>query len=212
MKGEQFIKLPRDVLESPAFGSLGINAFRVLRFLMIEHMSHGGRENGNLKAPYRQLVAFGIAARHVTAAIIEAERSGLVRCYRQGPRIATVYELTWLPLHDGCLPGNEWRAYKTPKNLHSESDATLHSESDADGLNLHSDGDALSRKLLHSRGNVSRVRTSAQPAPGKANGAAPRRACGNDCSHFGTPRCAGSTRAMSSTLVCYPSPPTRARS
>src|SRR3954469_1733757 len=117
---EQFVKLPREVLESDAFGSLGINGFRVLRFLTIEHMRRGGRHNGNLKAPHRQLVAFGIAPRHVTAAIREVEQSRLVGCRRHGLRIATTYELTWLRLHDGSAPSGAWRAYPKLENLPTE--------------------------------------------------------------------------------------------
>jgi hypothetical protein len=48
---EAFIKLPRRVIESEAWRSLNINARRFLDFLMIEHMSHGGRANGKLGAP-----------------------------------------------------------------------------------------------------------------------------------------------------------------
>jgi hypothetical protein len=131
---EQFIKLPREVLESEAFGSLGINGFRVLRFLMIEHMRRGGRQNGNLKAPHRHLVAFGIAPRHVTAAVGEAEQSGLVGCHRRGLRIATTYELTWLPLHDGNPASEVWQQYQSPENLPTESEAgpeNLPTESEA---------------------------------------------------------------------------------
>jgi hypothetical protein len=139
---EQFIKLPRDVLESAVFGSLGINGFRVVRFLMIEHMRRGGRQNGNLKAPCRQLVAFGIAPRHVTAAIGEAEESGLVVCHRHGLRIATTYELTWLPLHDGSTPSNAWREFRKPGNLPTESEAGLPTEGKADGSKLPTEGKA----------------------------------------------------------------------
>jgi len=135
---EQFIKLPREVLESEAFGSLGVNGFRVLRFLMIEQLRCGGRENGNLKAPHRQLVAFGIAPRLVTAAICEVEASGLVVCHRNGLRVATTYELTWLRLHDGIQAGNEWRRYSA-KNLPTESEAGLPTDVKADRPNLPTD-------------------------------------------------------------------------
>lgn len=139
---EQFIKLPREVLESEAWRSLGVNGLRVLHFLMIEHMRRGGRQNANLKAPHRQLVAFGIAPRHVTTAICEAEQSRLVRCHRRGLRIATTYELTWLLLLDGSAPSNAWREYRKPENLPTESEAGLPTEGKADGSNLPTEGKA----------------------------------------------------------------------
>ena len=54
-RSSQFIMLPRDLLESDAWRGLGINARRFLDFLMIEHLRHGGKHNGYLLAPQRQL-------------------------------------------------------------------------------------------------------------------------------------------------------------
>jgi hypothetical protein len=175
MKGEQWIKLPRELLESRAFDSLGINGFRVLRFLMLEQMRQGGRENGNLKAPRRQLMASGIGAHQVTAAIWEAEEHGLIECHRHGLRIATTYGLTWLPLHDGSPPGNEWQRYEPPakrparkrKNLPVKQQAGLPVKQQADSPNLPVNQQAvpsenlpvkqqaLSRKLYQGGGVVS---------------------------------------------------------
>src|SRR5262249_34930956 len=56
----QFVPLPRELLETAAWRSLGINARRLLDFLMVEHMRHGGKRNGYLLAPRRQLAEFGI--------------------------------------------------------------------------------------------------------------------------------------------------------
>jgi hypothetical protein len=108
MKGEAFIKMPRDLVRSAAWKSLGINARRFLDFLMGEHMDHGGRENGFLLAPRRQLEGSGIGARHVSAAIEEAERFGFVDIKRGVGRRPSTYALTWLPLHDGTLPERRW--------------------------------------------------------------------------------------------------------
>jgi hypothetical protein len=174
---EQFVKLPRDLLESGAFRSLGINAFRVVHFLMLEHLRHGGHENGNLKAPYRQLVAFGIAKDCITAAVHEAENRGLIECHRHGLRIATTYTLTWLPLHDGSLPSNAWREYRAPshkptrktKNLPPEVGVGLPPEVGADGPklppevgaepseNLPPEVGALSRKSSYQGGDIGKV-------------------------------------------------------
>jgi hypothetical protein len=75
---EQFAKLPRALLTSDAWRALGINARRLIDFLLIEHMRHGAKENGRLLAPRRQLEAFGIGEHFVSRAIEEAERLGLV--------------------------------------------------------------------------------------------------------------------------------------
>jgi hypothetical protein len=110
--GEPWVWLTRELIASDAWRSLGINARRVIDFLLIEHMRHAGRHNGKLKAPKHQLETFGIGSHYVTEAIREAERLGLVDCHRVGMRVATTYGLSWLPLHDGTAPSNRWRAFQ----------------------------------------------------------------------------------------------------
>ena len=102
MSGSQFIMLPRELVEGDAWRGLGINARRLLDFLMIEHLRHGGKHNGYLLAPQRQLYEFGIGAHFVTAAIDEVERAGLVTCERgagKRPRMAPGGQ-SWE--HAGC--------------------------------------------------------------------------------------------------------------
>jgi hypothetical protein len=94
-----FVKLPRHLLESPAWRGLSINGRRLVDFLMIEHMRRGGQHNGSLRATYNQLKTFGISNRsRVAQAITEAEAAGIVHCRRGGMRVATTYTLTWLPV------------------------------------------------------------------------------------------------------------------
>jgi hypothetical protein len=111
MKGEAFVKMPRAVLESSGWRSLGINARRFVDFLMIENMNKWGKENGHLLAPRRQLEEAGIGARHVSAAIGEAETCGFVDVKRGVGRRPSTYALTWLPLADGTEPSRRWMAY-----------------------------------------------------------------------------------------------------
>ena len=73
-----WIRMPREVLASDAWRSVGINGRRVIDFLMIELAGTAGTQNGNLKAPYQQLVAFGVGKRYVGAAIRQLETVGLV--------------------------------------------------------------------------------------------------------------------------------------
>jgi hypothetical protein len=103
-KAEAFVKMPRDLIASDAWRALNINARRFLDFLMIEHMRHGGKENGKLLAPRRQIQRFGIGARFVSGAIEEAERLGFVDCKRGVGRQPSLYALTWLPLANGTQP------------------------------------------------------------------------------------------------------------
>jgi hypothetical protein len=138
---EQFAKMPRDLLRGDAWRSLGINERRVIDFLLIEHMSKGGRENGKLKAPYRQLVHFGVSARRTAKAIAGAEARGLIVCRRGGMRVATVYTIAWLPLPDGSMPAQAWREFRDPsllqfKNLPEKLQAGLPEKLQADGPKL----------------------------------------------------------------------------
>ena len=158
-----FVMLRKELLASDAWRSLSINARRFLDFLMLEHLAHGGKENGNLKAPSRQLYAFGIGAHQLTAAIFEAEQTGLVDCHRGGMRVATDYSLTWLPLHDGSPATDRWREYRKPrrcqlrgrsKNLPVKQQAGLHVKQQADGPNLHVKQQADARRNLHVKQQV----------------------------------------------------------
>src|SRR5690242_16231849 len=86
---EPWVWQTRELRASDAWRSAGINARRFIDFLLLEHMNHGGKENGLLKAPHRQLEDFGIGARRITDTIREAEGLGLVECHRGGLRVAT---------------------------------------------------------------------------------------------------------------------------
>jgi hypothetical protein len=96
-QSQGWVKLPRHVIERILDARLGLAAVRILQFLMREHLRHGGKDNGVLEAPHRQLVAIGISAGLVASAIQELEGSGLIRCHHRGPRTANHFELTWLP-------------------------------------------------------------------------------------------------------------------
>jgi len=73
---------------------------------MIEHMRHGGKANGKLLAPRRQLEQFGIGSHFISSAIEECEHIGLVNVRRGVGRRPSLYALTWLPLCDGSEPSN----------------------------------------------------------------------------------------------------------
>jgi hypothetical protein len=111
-QSEPFVMLPRSLLQSPAWHSLGISARRLIDFLMLEHIRHAGKRNGFLVAPQRQLVTFGVHPSLVQSAIREAQKAGLVDCIRGTGRVPNRYTLTWLPRADGGEPTNRWRGYE----------------------------------------------------------------------------------------------------
>lgn len=106
-KGAPWVWLTRDLLRSASWQSLGINARRLVDFLLIEHMNHVGRDNGFLLAPRWQLEEFGIGRRLISGAIEEAKASGLVAVRRGTGRRPSTFTLTWLPVvagHEGVTP------------------------------------------------------------------------------------------------------------
>ena len=110
--GKPWIGIPLEVVESDAWRSLGINAHRLVGFLMREYMRHRGKENGKLKAPRMQLATFGINRGEISRAITQAEELGIIECQRNGLRTASTYALTWLSLRDGTPANHRWRLYR----------------------------------------------------------------------------------------------------
>lgn len=111
---EAFVGEPMSLLESPGYQALNFPAFKILAFLKLEHVRHGGAENGRLVAPHRQLREGGISPRKVKPALEMLEAFGIIRCtsegFRQGGRPnAATYALTWLPTCDGQLPTEDYR-------------------------------------------------------------------------------------------------------
>ncbi|MGH6670447.1 MAG: hypothetical protein ACRECV_00545 [Xanthobacteraceae bacterium] len=115
-----FIWLSPPLVQSDAWRSMSGYCHRFISFLMAEHMSHAGRENGRLHATFAQLVAFGMSRRKIEATINEAVERGLVAIERrgglygvEGQRTSSLFRLTWI----GCvnpprIATNEWKRYK----------------------------------------------------------------------------------------------------
>ena len=61
------------MLESEAWRALSLNAHKVIDRVKIEHMHHGGTENGNLIVTHADFQAYGVRRQSIAAAIREAE-------------------------------------------------------------------------------------------------------------------------------------------
>ncbi len=116
-KGEPFVWLTRELVSSPAWRSRSINCARLIDFLMVEHMNHAGTENGNLKATYDQLAAWGLTRSEICPAIEEAGFLGLVRSMRGGRWAGTnqpsIYRLTFLADREDNPATNDWKGKTT---------------------------------------------------------------------------------------------------
>lgn len=112
-KGELWIWLTRELLESDAWCGMSTNTSRLVHFLLVEHANHAGTENGNLAAPYDQLVAYGCTRDCIHESIAEACFLGLVDVVRGGRWAGTNqpsrYRLTFYPTKDFVAATNRWK-------------------------------------------------------------------------------------------------------
>ena len=101
-----WVWITRDMMGSHTWAALSISARRVLDAMMLEHMSHAGRENGHLAVTYLQLEAFGVTKADIRRALQELLVCGWIRMTHQGLRVAgggepSRFALTWLPTQVG---------------------------------------------------------------------------------------------------------------
>ena len=95
-------------------------ARKIVDRLIVEHLAHGGTENGNLVATYTNFQQYGLRRRSsIGPAIIEAETVGFIDVIERGGsayaefRNPSRYALTWLDRKDGTAPTNRWKAFET---------------------------------------------------------------------------------------------------
>jgi hypothetical protein len=114
----QFSARTIEMMESPAFCTLGYSARRVLDRIEIEHAHHGGNDKGQLPVTYNHFIEYGIHHHAVAPAIREAEALGFIDITEQGRagnaqwRRPNKFRLTYR--HTGrANPTDEWRKIKT---------------------------------------------------------------------------------------------------
>jgi hypothetical protein len=118
-----FIPHRVDMLESAAWAGLSLAARKVLDRLEIEHMRHGGADNGQLPCTYDDFERFGIRRKSVADALAELVGLGFVEVTHQGRggnaayRHSSRYRLTYLHTKKAAAT-DEWKnrtpAAKTP--------------------------------------------------------------------------------------------------
>jgi hypothetical protein len=113
---ENFIVHPRSLRESAAWHALPDNGRRILDRLELEHMRHGGAENGHLPCTYSDFVKAGVRRASVSLAIRQAVALGFLEVTQRGGRsISRVrppskYRLTYINGRGRSQPAtNEWK-------------------------------------------------------------------------------------------------------
>ena len=114
----QWVSYRQDMLESAAFRALGAVPSRILHRLEVEHMRHGGQENGRIPCTYNDFEQYGIRRKSVPRAIKEAVALGFLIITERGRmaahefRVPSRYRLTYIStLESG--PTDEWARIKT---------------------------------------------------------------------------------------------------
>jgi hypothetical protein len=110
--------------ESPAWRAAPDNVRRLLDRLELEHMRHGGAENGRLVCTYDDLAKWGLRRASVALAIRQAVGLGFLEVTRAGYksaaefRVTSLYRLTYVfgrgrGRRDRQEPTDEWELIAT---------------------------------------------------------------------------------------------------
>jgi hypothetical protein len=113
-----WVWLTRDMMEAPAWCALPLIGRQALDRICLEHMTHAGKENGNLPVPHSDFIKYGVRPHSVKPALNMLIELGWVDQVSRGGiygdlKRASRYGLTWLPRCDGTPASNRWRQIQT---------------------------------------------------------------------------------------------------
>ena len=118
-EGTSWCWLTADMLASPAWRALTGNAMKIVMRIALEHLRHGGVENGKLPVTYTDFVKFGVRRNTVRESILVAQHLGFIDRTSTGEvpwhgdiRAPGTFSLTWLPRYNGAPPSNRWTKIK----------------------------------------------------------------------------------------------------
>ena len=83
-RDEPFIQLGLSFFISPAWKVLSPNAKEIFYRLLIEHMDHGGRENGKIPCTYSDFEKYGVRRKSISKALDGLEALGFIEIVRRG--------------------------------------------------------------------------------------------------------------------------------
>ena len=104
-----------DMMASPAWRSRPRPLAKMIERLEIEHMRHGGKENGNLVVTYDQFEAYGVSRRAICQMIEAGQALGIIEVIKPenwygDVRPPNVYRLTYIPAKGKRAPTDEWNS------------------------------------------------------------------------------------------------------
>ncbi len=119
-EGTSWCWLTAEMLESPAWRALTGNALKVVLRIALEHLKHGGVENGLLPVTYKDFGKCGVRRNGTREAIMIASHLGWIDKTSTGEvpwrgdiRKPSTFALTWLPQHNGAPASNRWTRIKS---------------------------------------------------------------------------------------------------
>jgi hypothetical protein len=119
-EGESWQWFTIEFLMSDAWRTAPIYTMRFVMRLVVEHLQHAGKENGNLIVTFKDCEAWGIARKSIKTAQADAIRRGLVYRSQKGNASAGrgrrphKFGLGWLPNYEAAPAPNRWKAYRSP--------------------------------------------------------------------------------------------------
>lgn len=117
--GGPYVAHTREMLQSPAWRTLSLGARRLLDRIELEHLAHGGKDNGKLPVTFDQFVDYGIHRHAIAPGMRECSALGMLEITRQGCagnaefRSPNQFRITYLPSMGTIQPTNEWRSITT---------------------------------------------------------------------------------------------------
>ena len=116
-----------ELLVSPSWDLAPVPLRRMLDRLEIEHLRHGGMNNGELFVSFRQFQDAGISRRKIASTVALGADLGLLERIRPDDhkgdlRAPNAYRLTYVPAKGKAAPSDEWKKVTKERALSSVED------------------------------------------------------------------------------------------
>jgi hypothetical protein len=111
---KQYIQVPADLLRSPAYAALNIHEIRTLRRIEIEHVEHGGKDNGRLPVTHADIKRHGVGRKYIPSSLRVLQGLGLIDCTERGRagsgefRKPSLWRLTYITTAQKGASGTVW--------------------------------------------------------------------------------------------------------